>query len=64
MLTVTIELSIVRKKKQGTTECDKSTVRNNVGSAQCNNETVKFEKKKQGTTECDKNRVRCNVGTI
>ena len=61
LLTMMIELSIVRKK-QGTTKCDKSTVISNVGTAQCNNGTVKFEKKK-GTTECDKNRIRCNVGT-
>ena len=32
-------------------------VRSNVGTAQRNNGTVKFENKKQGTTECDKNRV-------
>ena len=32
MLIVTIELSIVRKKKRGTTKCDKSTVRINVGT--------------------------------
>ena len=38
-----IELLIVRKKKV-TTECDKSTVRSNVGTAQCNNGTVKFKK--------------------
>ena len=57
-----IELLIVRKKKD-TTECDKSTVRSNVGTAQCNNGTVKFKNKKNGTTECDENRVRWNVGT-
>ena len=38
-------------------ECDKSTVKNNIGTAQCNNEIVKFVNKKQDTTECDKNRV-------
>ena len=46
LLTVTIELSIVRKKKKDTTEYDKSTVRSNVGTTQCNNGTVKFENKK------------------
>ena len=61
--TVTIELSIVRKKKQSINEYDKNTVRSNVGTTQCNNGTVKFENKKQGTTECDKNKVRCDVGT-
>ena len=58
-----IKLSIVRKKKQDTTECDKSAVRSNIGTPQCNNGTVKFENKKQGTTERDKNRVRYDVST-
>ena len=62
MLTVTIKLLILRKKI-GYTECDKSTVRSNVGTAQFNNRTVKFKNKKQGTTECDENKVRCDVGT-
>ena len=44
--TMTIELSIVRKKKQGTTECDKSTAKSDDGFVQCNNRTVKFENKK------------------
>ena len=63
VLTVTIELLILRKKI-GYTECDKSTVRSNVGTAQFNNGAVKFKNKKQGTTECDKNKVRCDVGTV
>ena len=46
LLTVTIELSIVRKKKKDTIEYDKSMVRSNVGITQCNNGTVKFENKK------------------
>ena len=37
-----------KKKKKGSTECDKSMVRNDVGTAQCNNETIKCEKKKIG----------------
>ena len=45
-------------------ECDKSTVKSNIDTAQCNNGTVKFVNKKQDTTECDKNRVRCNVDTV
>ena len=43
---MTIKLSIVRKKKKGTIECDKSTIRSNVGTPQCNNGNVKFENKK------------------
>ena len=49
-------------KNKRTIECDKSMIRSNVGTAQCNNETVKFENKKQGTIECEENRVRCDVG--
>ena len=45
VLTVTIELLVVRKKIEYT-ECDKSTVRTNVGTAQFNNRTVKFKNKK------------------
>ena len=61
--TVTIELSIVRKKKQGTIKFDKSTVKSDIGTAQCNIRTIKFENKKQGTTKCDKKRIKCDVGT-
>ena len=45
---VIMEQSNFRIKKISTTECDKSMVRSNVGTAQCNNETVKFENKKIG----------------
>ena len=38
-------LSNVRKKKKGITECDKSTVTWDVGTAQCENGTIKCEKK-------------------
>ena len=38
-------------------------VKSNFDTAQCNNETIKFENKKEGNTECDKNKVRCDVGT-
>ena len=62
VLIVTIELLIVRKKIEYT-ECNKNTVRSNVGTAQFNNGIVKFKNKKQGTTECDENKVRCDVGT-
>ena len=39
------------KKK---TKYDKSTVRYNVGTIQCKNETIKYDKKNKGTIECDK----------
>ena len=36
-----------------------------IGIAQCDNRTVKYEKKKKkGTIECDKNTVTYDVGTI
>ena len=38
--------SNVRKKNKGTTECDKSTVTTcDVGTAQCEDDTIKCEKK-------------------
>ena len=45
-----------KEKNYGTTECDKSTVRSNVGTALYNNGTIKFENKK--------NRVPLNVTKI
>ena len=42
---VRIELSNVKKKNKGTTKRDKRIVTCNVGTAQCENETVKCEKK-------------------
>ena len=38
--------SNVRKKNEETTECDKSTITYDVGTAQCEDETIKCEKKK------------------
>ena len=38
--------SNVRKKNKGTTECDKNTVICDVGTAQCEDGTVKCKKKK------------------
>ena len=35
----------MRKKYKGTTKCDKSTVTYNVGTAQCEDGTIKCEKK-------------------
>ena len=39
------------------------TVTYDVGTAQCEDRTVKCEKKNKGTTECDKRTVTCNIGT-
>ena len=38
--------SNVRKKSKGITKCEKKTVSCDVGTAQCENEIVKYEKKK------------------
>ena len=53
----------MRKKKKGTTECDKSTVTCDFGTALCEDGTIKCEKKNKGTTEYDKSTVTCNVHT-
>ena len=45
----------VRKKNKRTTECDKSSVTYDIGTAQCEDEIIKYEKKNNGTTKCDKN---------
>ena len=34
-----------KKKNESTTECDKSMVRCDIGTALCNDETIKCEKK-------------------
>ena len=44
---VRIVPSNVRKNK-GTTECDKSTITYDIGTAQCEDDTIKCEKKKKG----------------
>ena len=64
MLVLCFETSTIKyeEKNKGTTEYDKSTVTCNVGTAQCENKTIKCGKKK-GTTECDKSTVTCDVGT-
>ena len=43
---MTIELSNVRKKNKGTTECDKSPITCNVDTTQYEDEAMKNEKKK------------------
>ena len=42
------------EKNNDTTKCDKSIIRSDVSTAQCDDETIKCEKKSKGTTECDK----------
>ena len=49
------------KKNKWTTKCDKSIVTYNVGTAQCEVETVNCEKKKKRTINCDKSTVKCDV---
>ena len=61
---VRMKPSSIRKSKR-TTQCDKITVIRDVGTAQCEDGTVKCEKKvrEEGTTQCDKRTVKCDVGT-
>ena len=33
-----------------------------IGTAQCEDETVKYKKKSKRTTECDKRTVTCDIG--
>ena len=51
------------KKYKGTIKCDKSKVICDVGTAQCEDDTIKYEKKNKGTTKCNKSTVICDVGT-
>ena len=60
---MTIELSNVRKKNKGTTECDKSSITCNVDTTQYEDEAMKNEKKKKWTTKYDKSTVKCDVDT-
>ena len=63
--TVTYEDGIVKyeKKVKGTIECDKRTVICEVGTAQCEDETVKYKKKIiKRTNECDKRTITCDIG--
>ena len=49
------------KKNKWTTKCDKSIVTYNVGTAQCEVETVNCEKKNKRIINCDKKTVKCDV---
>ena len=51
------------EKSKGTSKCEKITVTYDVGTAQCKDETVKYEKKSKGTTKCEKRIVTHNIGT-
>ena len=42
-----MEPSSVRKKKGGTTQCDKITAICDVGTTQCEDKTVKYKEKKK-----------------
>ena len=54
----------VRKKKIKEPLNITRELSHDIGTAQCEDGTVKCEKKKnKGTTECDKRTVICNVGT-
>ena len=52
----------MRKRIRKPPKCDKKTVTFNVGTAQCENETIKCEKKSKGTTKCEKITVTYDVG--
>ena len=49
------------EKSKGTIQCDKRAVIRDIGTAQCEDRTVKCEKKSKGTTKYEKN-VTCDVG--
>ena len=51
------------KKNKGIAKYDKSTITYDVGTTQCEDDTIKYEKKNKGTTECDKSTITCDVGT-
>ena len=60
---VRIEPLNVKKKKKKNHQNDKRIVTFDVGTAQCEDGTIKCEKKNKGTTECDKRTVTCDIGT-
>ena len=51
-----MEPSNLREKNKETTICNKRTVKCDVGIAQYDNGTIKYEKKNKETTECNKKR--------
>ena len=52
-----------KKRKKGTTICDKRIVKCDVRTVQCDSGTVKCKKKNKGIAKCEKITVKCNVGT-
>ena len=52
------------EKNKGTIECDKSTITYDVGTAQFEDGTIKYEKKNKGITECDKSTITYDVSVI
>ena len=51
------------EKCKGTIKCEKKTITYDVGTAQCEDETVKCKKKSKGTTKCEKRTVTYDIGT-
>ena len=51
------------KKIREPSNITKKIVTGNVGTTQCEDDTIKCEKKNKGTTKCDKSAVTCDVGT-
>ena len=65
LLNITMKPSNLRKKKiKEPLYVIKKIVKCNIGTAQCDNGTVKCEEKKKETTKCDKRIVKCDVGTV
>ena len=51
------------KKNKETTKCDKRTDTRDIGIAQCEDKTIKYEKKEsKGTTKCEKRTVTFDIG--
>ena len=59
---VRIEPSNVKKKVRELPNVRKELSRD-VGTAQCEDGTIKFKEKSKGTTKCEKRIVTCDVGT-
>ena len=52
------------KKSKGTTKCEKKIVTCDVGTAQCEDGTVKYKKTNKETTKCEKIIVTSDIGTV
>ena len=60
---VIMELSNVRKKKQGIIKCDKRTIKCDVGTVNVTMKPSNVGKKNKRTIKCDKSTITCHVGT-